>query len=99
MLSGMVNLNAPFGSWNGFHAAHIFPLQSESWWNDQNYGRWIRDVTPGVASINSCQNGFLLRADIHTDFDDYVVSVNPDVSIIPVLILVAYTHMETLGWI
>ncbi|KAF8443643.1 hypothetical protein BGX38DRAFT_1199308 [Terfezia claveryi] len=78
VLSGTVNLNAPDGGWNGFHAAHIFPLHNESCWNDQNYGRWIRDVTPGVTSINSRQNGFLLRADIHADFDDYVVSVNPD---------------------
>jgi len=55
-------------------------------------------VTPGVASINPLPNGFL-RADIHANFDDYVVSVDPDVSIIPVLILVAYTHMQTLGWL
>ena len=103
VFSGMVNLNPPFGGWNGFHAAHIFPLHGESWWSDQNYGRWIKGVTPGatpgVASINSRQNGFLLRAYIHAAFDEYMVSVDPDVSIIPLLIPVAYTHMETLGWL
>jgi len=35
----------------------------------------------------------------HAAFDEYVMSVDPDVSIIPALILVAYTHMETLGWL
>ena len=34
----------------------------------------------GVSKINSLQNGILLRSDIHRDFDEYIVSVNPDVS-------------------
>ena len=93
VLSGMVNLNVLFGRWNGFHATHIFPLHSKSWWNDQNYGGWIRDVTwCGIHQLSS--NGFLLRADIHADFSNYVVSADPDVYIILVLILVAYTDMD-----
>ncbi|KAL0631101.1 hypothetical protein Q9L58_010035 [Maublancomyces gigas] len=78
VISGMVNRRAPFNMWSGFEAAHIFPLESGSYWIEQNYGRWIRDATPGVAELNSCQNGFLLRGDIHTDFDTYLVSVNPN---------------------
>lgn len=81
VISGMVNRGAQFNIWSGFQAAHIFPLESESYWVDQGYGRWIRDVTPGVAKINSRQNGFLLQATVHIDFDNYLVSVNPDVSI------------------
>ena len=38
------------------------------------------DDMTGVSIINSYQNDFLLRADIHIDFDSYLVSVNPDVS-------------------
>lgn len=82
VISGVVNARAPFDIWSGFEAAYIFPLESESHWAERNYGRWIRDVTPGVAKINSPQNGFLLRRDIHTDFDNYLVSVNPDVSLL-----------------
>lgn len=82
VISGVVNARAPFDIWSGFEAAYIFPFESESYWAERNYGRWIRDVTPGVAKINSPQNGFLLRRDIHTDFDNYLVSVNPDVSLL-----------------
>ena len=92
VISGIVNRRAPFNQWSGFQAAHIFPLESESYWIAQDYGRWIRDVTPGVAKINSCQNGFLLRADIHTDFDNYLVSVNPDVSVAIVLKLAVFAN-------
>ncbi|KAF8419200.1 hypothetical protein EV426DRAFT_720151 [Tirmania nivea] len=53
-----------------------FVRESELGTGSQKYGRWIRDITPGVASISSRQNGFLLRADIHIDFDNYLVSVD-----------------------
>lgn len=74
--------------WSGFEAAHIFPLESESYWIEQNYGRWIRDATPVVEKLSSCQNGFLLRGDIHADFDTHLVSVNPNVSI-PIALRIA----------
>lgn len=40
------------------------------------------DYVNGVSEfkINSCQNGLLLRRDLHTMFDNYLISVNPDVS-------------------
>ena len=37
------------------------------------------DDTNGVSKMNSLQNGMLLQSNIHQDFDQYVVSVNPDV--------------------
>lgn len=80
-MTGVVNRRAQSGAWSGFEAAHIFPLESESWWLQHNYGRWIRDVTPGVSRISSRQNGFILQSNIHQDFDNYLVSVNPDVSL------------------
>ncbi|TGZ81029.1 hypothetical protein EX30DRAFT_294648, partial [Ascodesmis nigricans] len=91
VMSGVVNIRAQYDIWSGFEATHIFPLEKESLWNQYNYGRWIRDVTPGVAKINSRQNGFLLRGDIHTDFDNYLVSVNPDVSALEVSSLFTLT--------
>lgn len=39
VMSGVVNIRAPFDIWSGFEAAHIFPLESESWWNENNYGK------------------------------------------------------------
>lgn len=40
------------------------------------------DDTVDVSKINSLQNGFILREDIHSLFDQYLISVNPDVSIL-----------------
>ncbi|KAL0634243.1 hypothetical protein Q9L58_006861 [Maublancomyces gigas] len=68
------------GAWTGFEAAHIFPLAYERHWMEHNYGRWITipPATESAGSINSVQNGMLLRADIHALFDSYTVSINPD---------------------
>jgi len=38
------------------------------------------DNTTGISKINSCQSGFLLRSDVHDAFDQYLITVNPDVS-------------------
>ncbi|KAL1984114.1 hypothetical protein VTN96DRAFT_9614 [Rasamsonia emersonii] len=80
VLSGLPNLNALFGDWSGFESAHIFPLEKENIWSEDNFGRWITnmDNTNGVPKINSCQNGLLLRRDLHQSFDNYLISVNPD---------------------
>ncbi|KAF8416248.1 HNH endonuclease-domain-containing protein [Tirmania nivea] len=79
VISGIVNRRAPY-NWSLFEAAHIFPLEAENLWIRCNYGRWITDIDghTGVSKINSCQNGFLLRRDVHGDFDQYLLSVNPD---------------------
>ena len=81
VISGVVNRMAPY-NWSRWEAAHIFPLEKENLWIHWGYGRWITDMgdTVGVSKINSCQNGFLLQANIHRDFDHYLLSVNPDVS-------------------
>jgi len=65
--------------WVGYEAAHIFPLAYERHWIDQNYGRWILLPPAKGGSINSVQNGMLLRSDIHQLFDSYSFSINPDV--------------------
>lgn len=81
VISGVVNRAAYRGGWTTFEAAHIFPLESESYWIENNYSRWITDMdnTNGVSKINSLQNGFLLREQVHSQFDQYLISVNPDV--------------------
>ncbi|CUS12279.1 unnamed protein product, partial [Tuber aestivum] len=82
VISGISNPEIAIQSnnWTTFEAAHIFPLQHESHWIQNNYGRWITDMddTVGSSKINSCQNGFLLRQDVHTMFDRYFISINPD---------------------
>lgn len=81
VLSGIKNTNASFGRWRGFETAHIFPLEKELLWIKENNQRWITDIDDERSTkINSPQNGLLIRSDIHSLFDDYLVSVNPDVS-------------------
>jgi len=82
-ISGVVNGNAFRDCWASFEAAHIFPLEKESLWIQYNFGRYITDMddNTGVSKINSLQNGFILGSDIHSLFDQYLLSVNPDVSI------------------
>jgi hypothetical protein len=82
VITGLVNTLAPFGSWDVFEAAHVFPLQHESIWIHQGYGRWVTNMPNEIAAsrINSTQNGLLLKRDIHPLFDSYKVSINPNVS-------------------
>ena len=69
------------GNWGLFEAAHIFPLAYEQHWEQFNYGRWITTIPPAKGgTINSVQNGLLLKSDIHHEFDTYQFSINPDVS-------------------
>ena len=81
VISGVVDRMAPY-NWSLFEAAHIFPFERENLWLEWRFGRWITDIndTVGVSKINSCQNGILLRRDIHGIFDQYMISVDPDVS-------------------
>jgi hypothetical protein len=67
--------------WYGLQAAHIFPLAYEDHWNQSNYPSLIT-IPPAseiAGSINSVQNGLLLRNDIHSLFNIYGFSINPDV--------------------
>lgn len=70
--------------WNGFEAAHIFPLAYEGHWIDHDYGRWITIEPAKGGRINSVQNGLLLASDIHQLFDAYDISINPDVRLVSI---------------
>ncbi|KAF1815295.1 hypothetical protein P152DRAFT_455016 [Eremomyces bilateralis CBS 781.70] len=64
--------------WDGFEAAHIFPLAHEGHWINHSYGRWITIQPAKGGSINSVQNGLLLDSAVHQLFDAYAISINPD---------------------
>ncbi|KAA6411525.1 MAG: hypothetical protein FRX48_04805 [Lasallia pustulata] len=78
VITGEEAINADVGSWTGFDAAHIFPLAYEGHWKQHNFDRWITKPSVKGGSINSVQNGLLLRSDIRQLFDTYGVSINPD---------------------
>ncbi|PUU73388.1 hypothetical protein B9Z19DRAFT_1069028 [Tuber borchii] len=63
--------------WSGFHAAHIFPLGYEGYWNEHGLGRYITNIPGNEGSINSIQNGIMLLSSVHTFFDNYEIAVNP----------------------
>ena len=65
--------------WSGFEAAHIFPLAYEGHWHAGGYSDFINIIPSHGGAINSVQNGLLLRGDLHTMFDTYIFSINPDV--------------------
>lgn len=71
---------ARFDDWVALKAAHVFPLAHQSHWNTHNYDRWITIPAPSGGSINSVQNGILMLSHIHILFDNYRISINPDVS-------------------
>lgn len=81
VITGNKAVLAEYGEWAGFQSAHIFPLAYEQYWAESNYGRWISIVPSQDGTINSVQNGLLLRSDIHQLFDMYYLSINPDVRI------------------
>lgn len=68
MVSGRGGILAMSGVWISLEAAHVFPLELES---ELGYS--------GTSNINSVQNGLLLKRDLHAAFDQYLLSINPDV--------------------
>jgi hypothetical protein len=68
-------------NWSGLQAAHIYPLAYENIWTQSNYPSLITipPASAAAGSINSVQNGLILRNDIHNLFDGYHFSINPDV--------------------
>ncbi|POR31258.1 Uncharacterized protein TPAR_08530, partial [Tolypocladium paradoxum] len=72
------NPDARFGIWTSFEAAHIFPLAFEGYWIAQNFARWITLPPTRGGTINSVQNGLLLRSDMHQRFNTYSISINPN---------------------
>lgn len=83
VITKTINLRAPAGIWEGFKVAHIFPLAYERYWIDNNFSRYISLPPSQGGAINSVQNGLLLRADIHTNFDHFHISIDPDVCMFP----------------
>jgi HNH endonuclease len=83
VISGEEAEGANYNNWTGFEAAHIFPLAYERHWLDHDYERWItiRPDKDKGGTINSVQNGLLLKSDKHQLFDGYNFSINPDVCI------------------
>ena len=77
VISKEENIAAEVDEWDGFEAAHIFPLAYEEDWRNDNFERWISVPATTGGSINSVQNGILLRCDIHQLFDSYNFSINP----------------------
>lgn len=87
MISGVRNIRSRWDIWSGFEAAHVFPLEHEGLWLSSGCERWIANMTGGQGNgnignygINLVHNGLLMRSDLHKDFDNYLFSINPDVS-------------------
>lgn len=78
-MTGQEALAAHRDNWHGFEASHIFPIAYEAYWTAHNFSRWITIIPERGGSINSVQNGLLLRSDIHQLFDSYDFAINPDV--------------------
>lgn len=62
-------------------AAHIFPRDNEDYWFAHGLARCITDADgrPAAAKLSSAQNGLALLAHVRQLWDQYLVSVNPDV--------------------
>ncbi|KAL9125819.1 MAG: hypothetical protein Q9217_005027, partial [Psora testacea] len=78
IITRTIALGAYRNYWTGFEAAHVFPIGYQAHWDQHNFGRWITIPGTNGETINSKQNGLLLRADIHGLFDNYGISINPD---------------------
>ena len=64
-----------------FEAVHVFPLESENFWNQFRYSRWTMDMneTTGILRIDSVQNGLLMKRDLHSAFNQYFFSIDPNI--------------------
>jgi hypothetical protein len=84
MISGQIAQGAAIGHYRGFEAGHIFPQARLSEWNDRGFRNFITDPSAArlisSSKIHSPQNGILLAETLHTLFDSYQISIDPDVS-------------------
>lgn len=83
VITGLTNSvkNMARNEWDRFEAAYVFPLACESLFIHGNLPRWITLRAPTKSGINSVQNALLLRVDVHRLFDQYLITINPDVCI------------------
>ena len=81
-ITGNEVLNAGRGQWDSFEAAHIFPLAYENWKRtDFSKSITIPPDNPSHGTINSVQNGLLLRSHMHKLFNSYDIAINPEICI------------------
>jgi len=80
VITGQPAENGRFGFWQGFKAVHIFPPSLEQYWSDYNFTAWITP-TGSDDPINSVHNGILLDSQMCNLFENYIISINPDVCI------------------
>ncbi|PLB34562.1 HNH endonuclease signature motif containing protein [Aspergillus candidus] len=80
VISGVPNPLSGAGIWAAYQAAHVFPLQYGNIWSANGFAHWITNMpnTDGSSTMNSVQNGLLMFAHIHSLFDQYLFSINPD---------------------
>ncbi|CAG8016219.1 hypothetical protein PENNAL_c0002G04312 [Penicillium nalgiovense] len=75
----LTNIKCPF---RGLDATHVFPVSMLEEWKRNGYRQYITDARPnseiGESGLFSAQNGLLLCTDIHTQFDDFQVGIDPD---------------------
>lgn len=76
VISGDECLEAEYDCWIGFQAAHIVPVTLANIFAEERFTDLINHNNP--PSVDSPQNGILLRADIQQLWDNYSLSVNPD---------------------
>ncbi|PUU82986.1 hypothetical protein B9Z19DRAFT_929941, partial [Tuber borchii] len=68
-----------FGCFRGFEACHIYPLSHHRLWINSGHSSWLSPSPIGPDhGINSVKNGILLRRDIHTRFDAFDLTIDPD---------------------
>ena len=89
VMTGKGACGAAVGFWAGLETAHVFPLAYEDHWVKHNYGNWITLQPESRRSINSVQNGMLLWRDLRIHFDNYMVSINPDVCMSSIILRVS----------
>lgn len=84
MISGEIPAEVANGDYMGFEAAHIFPQARLQEWTENGFQNLVTDASDArlisASKIHSPQNGILLSALVHQLFDNYRLSVDPDVS-------------------
>ncbi|KKZ61970.1 hypothetical protein EMCG_03527 [[Emmonsia] crescens] len=80
VVTGTICYGAVANEWDGFEVAHIVPLALEAIFVQDGLAMYVSDKDGRggeTTGINSPQNGFLLRADLHKHFDQYRFAINP----------------------
>ncbi|KAK9312703.1 hypothetical protein V1524DRAFT_479035 [Lipomyces starkeyi] len=73
------NRAAFIDEWTSFEAAHIFPLSHEELFRSLDYPQYVTNrCDDSPTGICSCQNGLLMRSNIHQQFDSFNFAVDPD---------------------